>query len=173
MCGKNGDRISKHNFVRDVFLRYCRLAGFSTSLSEALIIPDRNLRPGDVVVRNWAHGRDMAFDIVITSPLQAAFMQFSASADVVVRNKVFASAEQRKDQKSLDICQKQGFDFTPLAFDTFGGFSEITSEVMARIVAEVEHRSGLPRSDVLGEFRQRISLGIQRFNANMLLARLL
>ena len=108
----------------------------------------------------------MAFDIVITSPLQSKFLFKSASESKC--NAAIEAAEYRKDSHSLAICEEQGFDFTPLAFDTFGGYGKTVATVMNRLIIGAADKTGVRRATIASQFRQRISLAIQRVNANML-----
>ena len=70
-CSKDGDRAVKHNNVRDALIRECQRAGFSVQVEAPGLIPNSQVRPGDFVVRNYKRHQDWAFDLVITSRLQA------------------------------------------------------------------------------------------------------
>lgn len=48
-------------------------AGLAPTKDEQAPIPGTNRRPADVLVRMWGYrGKDMAFDIVVTSPMPTA-----------------------------------------------------------------------------------------------------
>ena len=144
------------------------MAGMSAS-TEDRSIPGRQLRPGDVCIRNWDNNRDLALDVVISSPLQLKFLFDSSTEER--RDAAITAAESRKDRKSLDVCAQNGFDFAPLAFDTFGGCSDTVRDIMSRLITCAADRCGMPRALIATQFRQRISLAIQRINASMLLSR--
>ena len=108
----------------------------------------------------------MAFDVVVTSPLQENFVCALASFDEEERERALLNAEGYKYDKS------EGYDFAPLAFDTFGGCSSDTAKILKVLITGVEDRFGAVRAEVACHLRQRMSLGIQRFNANMILSRM-
>ena len=69
ICGSGGDRISRHNAVRDALYHIAAAAAFCPVLETGHSIPDSQRRPGDITVPNWSRGRQAAIDVTITSPL--------------------------------------------------------------------------------------------------------
>ena len=91
------------------------MVGLSPRKEEKNIIPNSNVKPGDILVPSWMAGKPMAFDVTVTSPLQSSLIEKSASkSGAAVKN-----AENWKDAKLYEVCEEQGLDFTPLAFDSF------------------------------------------------------
>ena len=52
--------------------------------------------------------------------------------------------------------------FTPLIFDTFGGYSKEVKSAMAIISKCVADRIGSEVDTVIGQFRQKLSLALQK-----------
>jgi len=120
-------------------------------------------------VYRWDSNRDAAFDVVVTSPLQSAFLL--KSARLATADAALEAAVKKKDDKSFDILNELQKDFIPLAFTTFGNFTGTVTDLIKQLVYMISDRTGVPRSKVGARLRQRLSLGIQRFNAVMLLSR--
>ena len=59
VCGSHGERIARHDHLRDHFYQVaasCNLA-------------PRHARPADVLIPHWTEGRDTALDVTVVSPL--------------------------------------------------------------------------------------------------------
>ena len=56
-CGGNGDRITRHNAIRDVVF----IAAQSAALEMPNLIPDSLSRPADVFLPTWSRGRPAVF----------------------------------------------------------------------------------------------------------------
>ena len=69
-CGGNGDRISRHNAVRDVLFSAAQSAALAPTKEAPSLIPDSSMRPADVFLPNWSRGRPAAVDVLVISPLQ-------------------------------------------------------------------------------------------------------
>ena len=69
-CGGNGDRISRHNAVRDVIFAAAQSAALGPSKEVLGLVPSSLARPADVFLPHWYLGRPAALDVHITSPLQ-------------------------------------------------------------------------------------------------------
>ena len=126
------------------------------------LIVGKKDKPADIVVSNWHGGQSMAFDITIVSPMQKKPRAAGVAAE---------EGEISKIAKCEDKCRKAGFDFTPLAFSTYGGYGEEAKTVLKYIVCMAADRLGLTRSAVATRIRQNIPLAIMKHNANMILPR--
>ena len=82
MCAKYGDRISKHDHVRDIFLHYLRMGALSSRkvIREAKgLITNKKDKPADIFVTNWSGGRKMALDVTIVNPQRNDLVDASAA----------------------------------------------------------------------------------------------
>ena len=67
-CGGNGDRISRHNAVRDVLFSAAQSAALAPSKETPGLIISTLSRPEDIVLPNWSRG-SAALDVHVISPL--------------------------------------------------------------------------------------------------------
>ena len=68
-CSKTGDRIARHNLIRDVLYEAAASADLGPAKEERHLLPGTSARPGDVLIRRWLDGKDGAIDVTVTSPL--------------------------------------------------------------------------------------------------------
>ena len=72
--GGGGDVISPHNRLRDIFNEFCHSACLAPQL-EVGGWSREHTRPADVLVPNWVLGKPAAFDLSVTSTLNAQIFQ--------------------------------------------------------------------------------------------------
>ena len=77
---------------------------------------------------NWSAGQPAALDVTITSPLQPILISHATRCGFAVTN-----AEERKYVQYALKCAEIGIQFVPLAFDSFGGFSDLVQKTLKRI----------------------------------------
>ena len=116
-CGKSGDRIARHNMLRDVIFETASSADLGPIREERHLLPGTIARPGDVVIRRWSDGKDGAIDVTVTSPLASSNV---AGAEAQAGASL-AKACQRKVGDTADACQREGLVFLPFAMETLGG----------------------------------------------------
>ena len=68
VCSASGDRIWRHNAVRDQVFHTCKAAHLSPQIESRVNFTSQH-RPADVLLPNWSCGRPLAIDVTITSPL--------------------------------------------------------------------------------------------------------
>ena len=76
-CGAGGERISRHNSLRDAVYETVA-AGLGPVREGRFLLPGTDRRPADVLVPNWAGGKDAAMDVTTITPIQAATMLAAA-----------------------------------------------------------------------------------------------
>ena len=64
-CGGNGDRIARHNGIRDVLFSAAQCAALATTKEASNLVPGSSSRPADILLQNWGHGRPVALDVSI------------------------------------------------------------------------------------------------------------
>ena len=55
-CGGNGDRIARHNAIRDALFAAAQSAALGPKREASGVVPDSNSRPADVYLPTWHHG---------------------------------------------------------------------------------------------------------------------
>lgn len=70
-CAQRGERLYRHNALRDIIYQAAQQALLSPTREEKFLIPEHEAqRPGDVLIPNWISGQDTACDVTVISPLQ-------------------------------------------------------------------------------------------------------
>ena len=69
-----GDDVSRHNRLGDIFNDFCHFACLAPQLEKGGWSRDHT-RPADVLVPNWVLGKPAAFDLSVTSMLNAQTFQ--------------------------------------------------------------------------------------------------
>ena len=78
-CGWGGERIARHNLIRDVLYNTCSSAALGPTREDRAILPGTEARPADILLPGWSGGKDTALDITVVNPLQTAFINQSAA----------------------------------------------------------------------------------------------
>ena len=190
VCSCGGDRVVRHNMIRDVVHSAANLkAGLGAILEKpGLLIPrdpldcDRppdpdppdlsssSRRPADVWVPRGPSGSPEAWDFSVTS----AFRLGPSAPDPAAFSSVFSSVEARK-RGFLDTasqCSQAGIHFCPLVLEAVGGgWSEALRAVVSWIASESNRHSSTSHSDTSFKIAQRISCALHQENARAILKR--
>ena len=130
-CCHNGPSLLfRHNNIRDILGHAARGAGLAAVVIEKKYqIEGSNAKPGDITVQQYHRGfASTAFDVTITHPLQQKFKDIAMEEAGVVAEE----AHDKKLQKSLEVCQKEGIHFVPLAWESTGGATETVHETVRK-----------------------------------------
>ena len=166
-CPKSGDRIARHNMLRDVIFEAASSADLGPTKEERHLLPGTSARPGDVMIRRWANGKDAAIDVTVTGPLAAS----NVSAAAAEPGAALAKACQRKLRETADACRQEGLVFLPFAMETLGGFHAGAATQVRQIAAALARSKGLHEGEVTSQLFGRMSLSLMRGNALMLSSR--
>ena len=142
-CGGNGDRISRHNAIRDVVFSAAQSEALAPSKETPNLVPDSSVRPADVLLPNWNRSRPAAVDVHVISPLQQQTLAEAASTT----SHALQVGVCRKLVSNLSACHSVGVEFVPFVIETLGGLSEDTISTIRAIGRAVGQRSGT--SDLL------------------------
>jgi len=155
---KHGDMIARHDQLLDVLYEAASGASLAPVREERHLLPGSAARPGDLLIRRWADGKDAAIDVTVTVPL--ARFNVAAAAD---------EAFNRKVQGTAQACQDQGIAFFPVAVETLGGFHRVATEQVKRIGAALARHQGSDERVASRQLLQRLSITLMRGNAAMLM----
>ena len=78
-CGGNGDRIHRHDSIRDAVFSAAQSAALAPRREVPSLIPDTRSRPADIFLPNWKRGRPAALDVTVISTLQQLTIHGAAS----------------------------------------------------------------------------------------------
>ena len=119
-CRGNGDRITRHNAIRDIVFSAAQSAALAPSKETPNLIPDSSSRPADVFLPTWCRGRPAALDVQVISPLQQQTLGEAASTP----GHALQVGVRRKLTSHLSACRSIGVEFIPFVMETLGGLAE-------------------------------------------------
>ena len=67
VCGSHGERIARHNQLRDAIYSVAASSNLAPRKEENALLPGTNARPADVLIPHWTGGRDTALDVTVVS----------------------------------------------------------------------------------------------------------
>ena len=136
-CGGNGDRIARHNAIRDVLFSAAQSAALSPTREAAGVVPDSLSRPADILLPTWSRGRPAALDVHVISPLQQHTLNEASHTPGHALN----VGVQRKLASHLAACRSAGVDFVPVVAETLGSLAEETVGTIRAIGRAIEQRA--------------------------------
>ena len=165
-CKLGGDVVSRHNRLRDIFNDFCHSACLAPQLEMGGWSRDRT-RPADVLVPNWVLGKPAAFDLSVTSTLNAQIFQEAC----VTAGSAALAAQIRKHRVNDERCRELGWACIPLVVETYGCWGTEAIQALSRLATRLSTRQGRPKSLVSNEIFGRFSLALVRANSQAILSR--
>ena len=165
-CANSGDRISRHDSLRNMVANLATQGMLSPDLEKKGILgsaPGR--RPGDVPIRNWYEGKGLAIDIAVTSPFSA---QHLAAPN---QSPCEHYAEQYKHNKYDKDFVGSEYLFSAIVWETTGAVNAEGEEVLRQIMRFASKRLGREHSSFCGRQWALLSCCLQRWIAKMILLR--
>ena len=161
-CGGNGDRILRHNAIRDALFTVAQSASLAPSREALGVVADSQSRPADILLPTWHCGRPAALDIHVISPLQDLTLHEAASTP----GHALQVGVQRKLSSHLANCRAAGVEFIPVVAETLGGLAEDTIKTVCAIGKAIAQRSS-PHisSTTTSQLFHRLAISLWRGNA--------
>jgi len=168
-CNHGTSYLFRHNNVRDILGHSARAAGLSAVVMEQKNqIEGSNEKPGDITVQQYHRGfTSSAFDVTISHPLQKRYLEVAMEEGGVAAQ----DAHDRKLQKSLVVCRKEGIQFVPLAWESLGGATETVHETLSRWTDMEGARGGYPTALIRRNLYSQLSCCLTRHLARAVLDR--
>ena len=166
-CGGNGDRITRHNAIRDVVFSAAQSAALALSKEMPSLIADSLSRPADVFLPTWSRGRPAALDVHVISPLQQRTLGEAASTP----GHALQVGVQRKLTSHLSACRSAGVDFIPIVMETLGGLAEDSIATLRSLGKAIAQRVGSDTSVTTKQLFHRSAIALWRGNATLWLHR--
>ena len=139
-CGGDGDRIYRHNLLRDALYSVARISALGPLKEVPGLIPGSLSRPADLYLPYWRRGRPAAMDVTVVSPLQKGLVGRAAET----QGHALSVATRRKVREHEDSCQEESIDFVPLAVETLGGWHADAIDNIKAIALAQGSRLGTP-----------------------------
>ena len=167
-CAWNGERIARHNALRDTLHSTAANAALAPTKEGRFLLPGEGGRPADVLIPGWSNGKDAALDVTVTNPLQESQVRGAATTP----GHAVQEAHRRKLDKSWEPCHRQGIAFLPIAAESLGAWhSSAIAEVkrlgsaLARHTGEEEGRRREEEGITIARLFQKLSVCLMRGNA--------
>ena len=117
-----------------------------------------NEKPGDITVQQYHRGfASSAFDVTITHPLQQKYLEIAMEEAGVAAQ----DAHDKKLQKSLALCDREGLHFVPLAWESLGGATETVHDTLGRWTELEGARGGYPTALIRRNLYSQVSCSRQ------------
>ena len=142
-------------------------ADLGPSKEEPHLLPGSVARPGDVLIRRWQNGQDVAVDVTVASPLSPTYVAGAAAE----AGRTLSKAYDRKMRDTAEACRTQGLKFSPLAVETLGGFHCVATNVVRRLGQALARKKGCDEREPTSQLFSRISVTLMRANAAMINSR--
>ena len=117
-CGGNGDRIARHNSLRDVIFA-AQAAALGPRREAPSLVPNSSSHPADILLPSWSQGRSAALDVSIISPLQKLTLSGAATSPGHALN----VGANWKLAAGLPACRAAVVEFISLMVETLGSWS--------------------------------------------------
>ena len=166
-CGYGGERIAKHNHVRDALHQSGMQAHLGAQKEPDGLLPGSDDRPADILLPLWTNGKDTALDVTVVNPMRADLVERGAREAGAAVQHAFTAKMAKYDER----CAREGIVFLPLAADTFGGWHEVAIEVFKRMGQQVARQVGREEEEAIRQLRQRLGILLMRDNVAMLASR--
>ena len=77
-CSSEGERIFRHNTIRDALHTTAKQASLAQAKELADLLPGSAEKPADLYIPGWANGLDAAIDVTVVSPVQQQLLKKAA-----------------------------------------------------------------------------------------------
>ena len=167
-CVSEGERIFRHNVIRDALHMTATQASLSPAKEQSALLPGSAEKPADIYIPGWANGRDAALDVSVVSPLQQQLLKKAAEEA--------GSAAKKRNQEKLNkyytLCQSEGIQFFPVVMETLGGWHRDGIDVVAKLARQLASHTGGDSEEISRHLFQRLSILLARGNAALILNRM-
>ena len=105
--------------------------------------------------------------MTVTSSLASSHVAGAANAAGSALNKAY----DRKVQGAAEACRQQGLAFLPLAWEALGGMHRVAIRQIKLLASALARHTGQEEGEASRHLFQRLSLGLMRGNAALLVSR--
>ena len=137
--------LDKIDGLRDALYETAVAAGLGPVKEGRALLPGDDRRPADILVPNWAGGRDAAMDVTVVTPLQAATVAEAA----ITPGSALSFAYQRKVRGAAEDCRREGIAFLPLVVESLGGWHTAAEAEVRKLGAALARQTGQEEGEVL------------------------
>ena len=165
-CGSHGERIARHNQLRDAIFATAASAHLAPTKEDRALLPNCDGRPADVLISNYMGGLHAALDVSVINPLQAQTMQRAAAEP----GYALQLRHQQKINKYADKCLAEGIKFCPVVCETSVAWHPEGAVLLRRLGVSPARATG-GEEEVVCHLFSRLSAFLMKLNALLLLHR--
>ncbi len=158
-CGGNGDRIYRHDSIRDAIFSAAQSATLTPRKEVPSLIPHSSSRPANVYLPIWKRGQPAALDVTVISTMQ---QQTLSGASITPGHALRVG----KIATHAEACRAVGVSFLPLAVESLWGWSQEAILTIASIGRLQEQRMGIPPADSIRHLFQHLPISLWMGNAS-------
>jgi hypothetical protein len=165
-CKKSGDRITRHNRLRNLVFKLADTGLLSPELEKLGILgvtDTSRRRPGDVSIKNWSLRRGLAIDVAVICPLAASHLHKPEPCE--------SYAKSQKIDRYAPAFENSEYDFVPVVFETSGGLNREGETVLKQIIRFASKRECTSHSVFAARAWARLSCCVQFASAQQILNR--
>ena len=165
-CKKSGDRITRHNNLRNLVFKLADTGLLAPELEKLGILgpTDKTLRrPGDVSIKHWSLHRGLAIDVAVICPLAASHLHSLEPCE--------SYAKSQKTDRYAPAFVKSDYDFAPVVFETSGAVNKEGEKVLKQIIRFASKREGITHTVFAARAWARLSCCVQYSAAQQILNR--
>ena len=163
-CAWHGERIARHNWLRDELFNAAVAASLGPTREGRALLPGEGSKPADVFIPHWQGGKDVALDVTVVNPLQDALVQGAATTP----GHALTIAHSRKMDKSWEPCSLQGITFIPVAVESLGGWHKSAVAEVKKLGCAKARHLGEEESVEVQRLFQKLSVALMRGNCALL-----
>ena len=112
----------------------------------------------------WSGGRDTAWDVTVTHPLQRATVTRAATTPGHAADKAYS----RKMRAAGEECRQQGIVFIPLAVETLGGWHKVAEGELRKLGSALARQTGQEEGVAISHIFQKLSVLLIKGNSAMI-----
>ena len=166
-CASQGERILRHNHLRDALYHMAVSASLGPTREDRALLPGVDQRPADILLPLWAGGQDCALDITVVSPFQQQALEKAS----VEPGYALTMRYDQKWRKYGELCRAEGIVFEPLPIETLGGWGDSAVRVLKKLGQALARASCQDEAEVTRHMFGRLSILLQKSNASLILNR--
>ena len=137
-CAWQGERIARHNSLRDTLHSTAVKAALGPTKEGQHLLPGEGGKPADIFIPRHSGGKDAALDVTVINPLQAATVAQAAETP----GHALQVAHRRKLDKSWQPCHDQGIVFLPLAVESLGAWHKSAIAEVRKLGSSLARHNG-------------------------------
>jgi hypothetical protein len=159
-CNVGGQRITRHNLLRDEWVNVLGKAGFRCKIENSATLQeiehDTNART-DITILNYEPNRTCDLDIAITDARTLQCNSNITSSQLLIPMQAAKNREQSKNRSYKEIIQASGNIFLPLVIESLGRWGPSMRTLFSRISKKLIMYSGGLVEDKLNSHDKTLS----------------